>query len=213
MSSSLIVETDLRNLLTDIRDQGPRPLCLAFAASDFNSVHNKLSYNLSVEYLAHYAYIKDGHKDFRLGLTTKSIIDVLYGEGQPSEKQFPYDSSATSTRIPPNDIKPKHYSSATESSFCTDSIDEHLKNGEVIVACISLPRAFQTLTSPYILDAEIGEIGNHAVLVVGKAKGQCGTSFFLIRNSWGIGWGDNGHCWLSESFLKNRTFALIKVAK
>tara|TARA_Y100000034_G_scaffold109098_1_gene140022 strand:+ start:1049 stop:1690 length:642 start_codon:yes stop_codon:yes gene_type:complete len=213
MSNSLIIETDLRGLLPDVRDQGPRPLCLAFAASDFNSVHNQLTFDLSVEYLAHHAYIKDGHGNFQLGLTTKSIVEALYGEGQPSEAQFPYDCSATSPRLPLSDFKPKHYVKATESTTCIDSINEHLNDRNVIVACIALPKTFQTLTAPYILDNEVGEIGNHAVLIVGKAKGQCGSSFFLIRNSWGATWGDGGHCWLSESFLKTRTFALIKVAK
>ena len=212
MSNSLIIETDLRGLLPGVRDQGPRPLCLAFAASDFNSVQNQLTFDLSVEYLAHHAYIIDGHDNFQLGLTTKSVIEALYGEGQPSEAQFPYDCCAMSPRFPPSNIKPIHYAKATESITCIDSINEHLNDGNVIVACIALPKAFQTITSPYILDNEEGEIGNHAVLIVGKAKGRCGSNFFLIRNSWGATWGDGGHCWLSESFLKTRTFALIKVA-
>ncbi|MEI8704705.1 C1 family peptidase [Pseudoalteromonas sp. B62] len=209
MSSPLIIETDLRGLLPNVRDQGPRPLCLAFAASDFNSVRNQLEFDLSVEYLAHHAYKKDGHANFQLGLTTKSIIEVLYGEGQPSEAQFSYDSLATSPRLPPSNIKPKHYARATESITCIDSINEHLKGGEVVVACIALPKAFQTISSPYILDDEIGEIGNHAVLIVGKAKGRCGSDFFLIRNSWGVSWGDNGHCWLSE-FFKNKSICFNK---
>jgi C1A family cysteine protease len=214
MSDSLIIEKDMRKFLPGIRDQGQRPLCLAFAASDFNSAHNQLSYELSVEFLAHHAYAKEEHANYLEGLTTKSIIEVLSERGQPSEKQLPYDRFASDPALPKNEIEPRYCVDAVnKSSDVINSVNVRLEEGEVIVACISLPRTFQTISTPYILDNEVGNIGYHAVLIVGSAKKKCGSKFFLIRNSWGAGWGDNGHCWLSEEFLRSRTLSLLEVVK
>lgn len=211
MSNELIVEKDLRSIMPFIRDQGKRPLCLAFAASDFNSAHNQLKNALSVEYLAHYAYLKEGHKNYQKGLTTKSVIEVLHELGQPNEELMPYSLNAKSPLVPESSIAPKFYVSSIESNDVKASIDGHLNKETVFVACISLPPSFLTITPPYILDDESGHIGNHAILIVGVARKLCGGKYFLARNSWGIGWGDNGYCWLSEDFLNKRTIALLEV--
>jgi C1A family cysteine protease len=42
-------------------------------------------------------------------------------------------------------------------------------------------------------------LGGHAVLVVGysQAKG------FIVRNSWGEGWGSGGYCFWAQEYLSN----------
>jgi hypothetical protein len=42
--------------------------------------------------------------------------------------------------------------------------------------------------------------GRHAMLIVG-VRYKDGRRQFLIRNSWGKHWGDNGHCWFDESYI------------
>ncbi len=48
-------------------------------------------------------------------------------------------------------------------------------------------------------------VGAHVVLVVGfddaYPAGPAGPGALLIRNSWGIGWGDNGYGWLPYQYL------------
>lgn len=34
---------------------------------------------------------------------------------------------------------------------------------------------------------------NHAVVVVGYGKSQDGVEFWLLKNSWGLGWGEDGY--------------------
>ena len=45
-----------------------------------------------------------------------------------------------------------------------------------------------------------------AVVAVGHGT-VSGQKAFLIRNSWGADWGENGHAWLTEKFLTPRLFA------
>ena len=40
--------------------------------------------------------------------------------------------------------------------------------------------------------------GGHAMTVMGYDKAR---QAFLVRNSWGTGWGDEGHCWMPFAYL------------
>jgi hypothetical protein len=42
--------------------------------------------------------------------------------------------------------------------------------------------------------------GRHAMIIVGVRK-RAGRFEFLLRNSWGTGWGDNGHVWVDEDYV------------
>lgn len=212
MTDQLNVICDLRAAMPDIRDQGSRPLCLAFAASDLNAMSNKLLYPLSVEFLAYHAYLKAGHSNYKNGLTVRSVIDTLKNVGQPAEEILPYDLVADAPKIPTKNSSDCFHVHACESQDFIPSIDKQLDKRIVTVACISIPNAFGTITYPFLLDEENGDIGYHAVVVVGMGKLSCGTKYYLIRNSWGPDWADKGHCWLSESFIKKRTIALLEVS-
>lgn len=45
-------------------------------------------------------------------------------------------------------------------------------------------------------------LGGHAMAVVGYDDSK---SCFLVRNSWGAGWGIGGHCWMPYAYLTNPT--------
>lgn len=44
-------------------------------------------------------------------------------------------------------------------------------------------------------------VGNHAMLIVGYKRS---TKEFIVRNSWGASWGDDGVCYLNENVLDDR---------
>jgi C1A family cysteine protease len=44
-------------------------------------------------------------------------------------------------------------------------------------------------------------LGGHAVMAVGYTdRFQC----FIVRNSWGSNWGDQGHCYMPYKYLTER---------
>jgi len=43
----------------------------------------------------------------------------------------------------------------------------------------------------------------HAVVLAGHGDLR-GMPFFLVRNSWGIGWGREGHAWFPVTYLARR---------
>lgn len=48
-------------------------------------------------------------------------------------------------------------------------------------------------------------LGGHCMLVVGYSQT---ANAFLIRNSWGVGWGDNGYGWVNQGFILNHAYDL-----
>ncbi|WP_461190430.1 C1 family peptidase [Arthrobacter sp. Z4-13] len=45
--------------------------------------------------------------------------------------------------------------------------------------------------------------GLHAVLCMGFAEDEDAKVHFLIRNSWGEGWGAQGYAWLPDDYIDN----------
>jgi hypothetical protein len=50
-------------------------------------------------------------------------------------------------------------------------------------------------------------VGRHAVVVVGHGT-EAGDQTFLIRNSWGPHWGEQGYAWISRHYLEPRLISL-----
>ena len=45
-------------------------------------------------------------------------------------------------------------------------------------------------------EAPSGRHGRHAMLIVGYTG-----NFFIVKNSWGADWGDQGYCYIPKSVL------------
>ena len=39
----------------------------------------------------------------------------------------------------------------------------------------------------------VGSPNNHSLLIVGYSKNEEGKEYWVVRNNWGRGWGDNGY--------------------
>lgn len=69
--------------------------------------------------------------------------------------------------------------------------------GPIAVAIDASSTVFQSYTSGVITDAvACGTDLDHAVTVVGY-NGQSNPPYFIVRNSWGSSWGDNGYVYIA----------------
>lgn len=50
-------------------------------------------------------------------------------------------------------------------------------------------------------------LGGHAVTIIGWDDTKFGSTYYLIQNSWGTGWGNQGKFWMSEEFLLSNSCA------
>jgi len=83
------IAVDLREDFGPVRDQGPRPTCLAFAVSDTHAGLRNDWEALSCE-LAFFHALRRAERPPGVGATLPHMLDALKLDGQPVEEAWPY---------------------------------------------------------------------------------------------------------------------------
>ena len=135
--------------------------------------------------------------------TTQAVS--LYGACD--EKLWPYNINKQSTQPPMESYNKAIFPTSSWLNVKPDinSMKTCLANGLTFMAGIMLYNSFMTnsvatsgmVPMPTILDKTIG---GHAVMCVGYTSIN-GSNYWIMRNSWGTGWGDKGYFYLPEKYL------------
>ena len=201
------VACDLRYLFGPARDQGTRPTCLAFAASDTHAAIRPAWTPLSCEYAyCHAIKLDGGHpKD---GVTLNAILTTLRESGQPPESIWPYLQTI------PNDLTLWKPPKKPEPLFRRDcdrkqpSIEEILKSLDagvpvIITMCLSTAFFKPAAGGIIISDEPPDPAIRHGMVAVGYGA-LGGKPLILVRNSWGTAWGIGGYGWVAADYIAPR---------
>lgn len=210
--SDITVSVDLRPDFGPARNQGPRPTCMAFAASDAHAGLRNGWAPLSCEY-AFYQAQRRARRPPDRGALLSSMLDALRANGQPKEGGWPY-LAATPTDAaswaPPPKVGALFGRAGETRCPSLDLVIRELDQGRPVILLLMLSRAFFKPTPDAVIHPSIGEdpepARRHAVIAVGHGSVD-GHRAMLVRNSWGERWGSAGHGWLTEPFLGPRIFA------
>ncbi|MBE6210394.1 MAG: hypothetical protein E7130_02010 [Rikenellaceae bacterium] len=218
---------DLRANFGPIKNQGPQGSCLSFALTSIfeyamRSVNHREEYDLSERFLYYNARridptVTDLTQD--TGLTFRNAIDALAKYGITTEalcKYNPeiYDEAPSDAAY--EDAKKRLLRKALGVPLAVDAIKSALEDGYPVAASFTICQSFANINHGFIPMPEESEIGtdqdndsHHAMVIVGfEDKLQC----FLVRNSWGTAWGEQGYCYIPYSYIENPkllTFACI----
>jgi hypothetical protein len=216
MTTAVSIKTDLRSLFGPIRDQGQRPTCLAFAASDLHAGLRGKWVPLSCEYAFFHAQRRSG-----LPPTTGSYLShmllAIREDGQPDEESWPYLSASSVNTVkwqPPSGTYALFRRAGEIGRHTVDDVIAHLDQGIPILLLFYMSLSFYKPAGNGVVDERPGDGPNkargHAVIAV--AHGTAGAQrVVLVRNSWGVRWGADGHGWLTERFIKPRAYQLAKL--
>ena len=185
---------DMRPALLAVRSQGNRPTCLAFATSAANENLSRVDEHLSVEYLYFHAVARTLGFSPDAGTTMEAAAEALLHDGQPTESHWPYLDAVPVGWAPPAFGDPLFRGTLRVGRLSFDDIVKELEAERPVVLGLLISDVF------YVPDADgrvvpaIGDTlrGGHAVLAIGHGS-DSGGHFLLVRNSWGAGWGLNGH--------------------
>ena len=86
---TVVIKSDLRGLFGPARDQGRRPTCLAFAASDAHAALRTPWAALSCEFAFYHAQRRAGRAP-TTGALLPAMLTALRLDGQPIESAWPY---------------------------------------------------------------------------------------------------------------------------
>ena len=189
---SLPLILDYRDSLLPVRNQGNQGSCFAMSVACMKEFQEKLDYGLN-EYLSPQFFynirdnLYDNNKNNDKGMYGRNVMKLLMKYGICTEKLYPYGRIQYKDKI---------------SEYCFKEAKNHKIKGYCRVLsikalkyslkynglCLIVFPIYNYTPELWIKDENEKILGGHAMTVVGYLE-NC----FIIRNSWGTDWGDNGY--------------------
>mmetsp|Transcript_20637 Transcript_20637/g.33703 ORF Transcript_20637/g.33703 Transcript_20637/m.33703 type:complete len:508 (-) Transcript_20637:494-2017(-) len=213
---------DLRRLMTPVEKQGDIGSCTANAvagayeylcnlrARETGDEAGDIS-RLFIYYVARkWDLMCEGRGHHRVkdsGSTIEGAINALVKKGACLEETYPYDpDSCNDTPHSEAFDEAVNYKISKCWNIRTDANEfKHvLSKGYPIIFGCKVTKT--TFTHERIISAPnpSEEItGGHAMLIVGYFESD---KMFIVRNSWGEGWGNNGYCYMPYDYIANKEF-------
>lgn len=195
---------DLRSDLSGVSQQGQRQSCLSFATTSAHEHSRASAEPFSVEHLFYHAVRRMPGADPAAGTGFEVTKEALLMDGQPCERAWPYlrQQPLAKDWVPPAHGFPCYSSKLMRIALGVSDLTDCLDAGDTIVLGLVITDSFFRVGGDGHLPrmSPDTERTGHAVLAVGHGV-EGNERFVLVRNSWGPGWGMNGHAWLAESYL------------
>ena len=185
---------DLRYDLHPIRNQGNQGTCYAQSAACMKEWQEKKDYGLN-EYLSPQFFYNnrfnwyDENTKNDEGMFGRDVMKILKDIGICTEEEYPYG-----LREKKNNIPKYCYTQASEHKIkgyaqikSIDSLKQSLNNNG---PCLIAFPVYNYTNEMWIQKKNESFKGGHAMTIVGYLE-DC----FIIRNSWGVQWGDDGYCY------------------
>jgi C1A family cysteine protease len=202
------VVVDLREQFGPARDQGQRPTCMAFAASDAHAAARSSLEALSSEF-AHYQAVRRKQViNVNSGVSFSLMAQSIHEDGQPPEVIWPYMPVLPANLDdwkPPPDCNPIFRRQFQIESASINRICEHLDDSRPVIVTMTISPSFFRPSPEGIITGSVTEppVNSHALVAVGYGK-SVQSHVVLVRNSWGDRWGLRGHAWITEEYLGPR---------
>jgi C1A family cysteine protease len=211
LRTNLPLVVDLRPKCTPVYNQGDLGSCTANAVAsiiEYEMIRSSLSRKFMPSRLFMYynARLIQGWQDTDTGAFLRDVMKSVNQQGFCTEKNWVYDIGLFRQR--PN-------------SFCYEEAQSNLvikylrveQSIDDLKSCLyeGFPFVFGFSVYDSFLSAEVQRTGNvplpehnesskggHAVTAVGYDDDK---KCFIVRNSWGAGWGDKGYCYMPYEIL------------
>ncbi|KAL7107277.1 hypothetical protein ACP275_06G044000 [Erythranthe tilingii] len=140
------------------------------------------------------------------GCNGTTALNFLLEKGIPLNSDYPYVGIIQ--RPPPFSFGEKI--KITNIGY-VDNL-EHAKRiifaGHPIIAHIDVYTSFQAFIGDGVYKRHVGDLeGGHAVLIMGYDVDDDGDEYFIVLNSWGPNWGQQGYAKVLCSLVKPKSFA------
>ncbi|XP_059283307.1 zingipain-2-like [Lycium ferocissimum] len=184
--------------VTNVKQQGQCGCCWAFAAVGALEGANKLStgklISLSEQELLDCTTENNGCNG---GLITTAYDFIVKNGGIALESNYPYkeyqDSCKSAQEGTDSAVKMSRYETLPSS----ESALLKVVSQQPVSIGIAVTEEFHMYQSG-VYDGSCDDQLNHAVTIIGYGTNEDGTKYWLIKNSWGTSWGENGYMKLAR---------------
>ncbi len=208
------VSVDLRNMFPKVKDQGVLGTCSVFSlVSIYEYILNKTDRKNDLsERFVYYNVLNDSGRLEDSGASLYGVIESITKYGTCDERLCRYNVDLYKDR--PSDsayenAKTHRISSAKNVKIDHKDITSALSEGFPIAISLKIYESFGENIKGFVRrptndEIERGEYGNHAMVICGYSSEE---KFYIVRNSWGTGFGDNGYCYIPFSYIDDSSLA------
>ena len=214
--ATMPTSVDLRPFASPIDDQGQLGSCTGNSiagAIDLMANKIKKTERVSRLFIYYQERLMEGDINQDAGAQIHDGITACTQTGVSLESLWPY--TVSQFKVKPNaaayaDAAHRKISAASK---CADfnAIKSALANGFPVVIGFTVYSSFESpavaatgmMPFPNVHTEQC--LGGHAVCVVGyddHKTGPDGTGYFIVRNSWGSGWGDQGYFYMPYKMIQ-----------
>jgi len=187
--------------VTPIKDQGQCGSCWAFSTTgSVEGCHffgTKNLVGLSEQNLVDCSQAQ-GNEGCNGGLMTDAM-DYIKANGIDSEASYPYTAQDGTCAFNPANVASHETGYTNVASGDENALQQSVYQGPTSVAIDASQSSFQFYTSGVYSDPNCSSSQlDHGVLAVGWGS-DSGTAYWIVKNSWGTSWGNNGFIWMARN--------------
>jgi C1A family cysteine protease len=216
-SGRLPNKVDLRPLMTPIEDQGDTNSCVAHAvAGAYEYWIKKASHqekHVSRLFVYFNARWRDGSQDKDDGSVIQLAMEGLSSFGACAESLWPFDPKLTLKQPSAEAYKDGatyRVHDMAQAPLQLEVWKQALAEGKPIVFGCEVFDSFDdccqqggVVTIPAPGDVARATHSGHSMCAVGYSDSE---NVFIVRNSWGTDWGDDGYCYIPYAYLMSDKF-------
>ena len=211
----LPIHVDLRATCSDVENQGSLGSCTANAlagALEFLERKDKVNFHdMSRLFIYYNERVIENSVNNDAGAMLRDGIKTLASQGTCSEKKWPYDTSKFTVKPTPACYKEglKHLITSYQRILTTDEMRTCIADGFPFVFGFTVYESFESAkiaNSGVVHMPKKNErtLGGHAVMAVGYDDHD---KRFIVRNSWGDAWGQEGYFTIPYAYLADRNLS------
>ena len=209
--STVPSSVDLRKDFTQIKDQGTMGACTAFALVGIFEYILKKNHqpdvDLSEQFVYYNARKANSKSQVDTGSSLTSIIETMKEQGVCLEHLFPYNPEDIASEPPVEayeDAQARKVVSAKIVNNELHDIKSAVSEGYPVVVTLTIYDSFNPQNGfihiPEETEVREGKFGYHTMVICGYNDE---ARFFVVRNSWGLSFGDKGYCYIPYGYIED----------